>query len=227
MHHDPPVAPDHLYNFITAAGALAAVAGLLIGAVVALLYSRKAAATVSAQLHETPNGIVLAVRPGVQALGPFKLKFATGDKGAEVTVTPVFATEKGTRSSQDKARQKPAFPKDITGKAQFVSPGETLTSSRIFRVDPLPPDLIGWIVTLSIASRGLVRRGLHWADETFVPVASPSAPEGPMTQNPQAQQTGQPLPPASDNEIEKAGGGNDEGPPASPGPDGSGEGGGE
>jgi hypothetical protein len=178
MPPTPPSGSDHVYNFLTAAGAVAAVLGLIGGVTLALLYSRRATATVSAKLHKTENGTVLAVRPAVQAQGPFKLEFAAGEAASQATITPVLATDKGTRSSQDDARSKPAFPTDVTGKAQFVSPGETLTSTLLFRVDPLLEGLIGWIVTLNIESKGIIRRGLHWADETFVPVESQSSTGG-------------------------------------------------
>jgi hypothetical protein len=174
----PASGSDHLYNFITAAGAAAAVVGLVVGGIVAVLYSRKATATVSAELHPTRRGTVLAVRPAVHALGPFKLEFAEGDQAPEVRVTPVLATETGTRPDDESARTKPAFPRDVRGNAQFVSPNETLTASRLFRVDPVPEDVVGWVVSLSIASKGFIRRGLNWADEVFVPVAFPPTKGG-------------------------------------------------
>ena len=161
---------DHLYNFLTAAGAVAALLGLVGGVVVAILYSRKATATVSAQAITVDSGSVIAVRPSVNAIGPFKLTFADSD-GAVVQVTPVFATEKGTSTDNDNAKIREAFPTDETGKAQLVSPGETLTSTLLFRVDPSTPQLLGWLVSLNIASKGVVRHGLHWADRVFVPVA--------------------------------------------------------
>lgn len=223
---------DHLYNFLTAAGALAAVVALAGGAVVAVLYSRKATATVTATLHPTENGTVLAVRPGVQAQGPFKLKFADGDDGAVVTVTPVYTKEGGgTRTDHDGARCRTAFPLDVEGKTQFVSPGETVTSSRLFRVDPVPEHLLGWFVSLNIASKGVIRHGLNWADEIFVPIAAvtvsrlpPPAPAAETAgdrrrrrqrarssgSSGSGEPSGSAAPEASTNPIETAGGGDDE-----------------
>jgi hypothetical protein len=167
-----------------AAGSIATAVGVIGGVVIAILYSRKATATVSAEAVVTNSGTLVSVRPSIYALGPFKLKFADSD-GAVVRVTPVLATESdGTRSDEVSSKKREAFPADETGRPQFVSPGETLTSSLLFRVGLDTPGLIGWSVSLNIASKGFLRHGLHWADRVFVPMA-PSRSGG---QNPEQQE---------------------------------------
>ena len=150
-----------------AAGSIATAVGVIGGVVIAILYSRKATATVSAEAVVTNSGTLVSVRPSIYALGPFKLKFADSD-GAVVRVTPVLATESdGTRSDEVSSKKREAFPADETGRPQFVSPG-----------------LLGWSVSLNIASKGFLRHGLHWADRVFVPMA-PSRSGG---QNPEQQE---------------------------------------
>jgi hypothetical protein len=177
-HQVSPGGSDHLYNFLTAAGAVAAVVALAGGVLVAIYYRHKATLSIAGEVVTTDSGTVLAVRPAVSAVGPFKLKFADPD-GAVVRVTPVLATkDDGTFTDTANAKKRSAFPPDITGKPQFVSPGETLASSRLFRVEPSTPRLLGWFVSLTISSTGLLRHGLHWADLVFVPVASPPTTGG-------------------------------------------------
>jgi len=165
-------ASDHLYNFLTAAGAVAAVLAFGGGLIVGYLYSRKANVSISADVHRTARGVVLAARPSVNAFGPFPLKF----KEAQIEVYPVYPTEQGgTFTDTGHPKTRDAFPDDEKGRPQFVSPGETLTSTALFRVDDGDTaGVLGWVVTLSISSQGRIRQGLHWGDRVFVPVASPA-----------------------------------------------------
>jgi hypothetical protein len=209
---------DHLYNFLTSAGAVAAVLGLAGGVLVAILYSRRATAIVSAELVITEHGSIIAVRPSVNAIGPFKLKFADSD-GAVVHVTSVQATDSGTYSDDENAKNRDAFPTDEKGKAQFVSPGEILTTSLLFRVDPSSPRLLGWLVSFHVASKGIVRHGLHWADRVFVPVSCPQLSETTGGQMPeQEKEPGQKersgdefLPLAAQNRVHPTSGADDAG----------------
>ena len=171
MHHVAPAGSDHLLNGFVAAGAVATVLAFIVGLLVAIGYRHKATVTVSGELFVTDDVAVIAVRPSVNAVGPIKLRFADHD-GAVVTVTPTLATESGTKSDHDATKKRDAFPPDEMENSQFISPGETLTSSLLVRVDPTTPNLLGWWVALNVASKGIVRHGLHWADRVFVPVKS-------------------------------------------------------
>lgn len=177
-HQVAPVGSDHLYNFLTAAGAVVAILSFIVGVVVAVLYRHKANLGIKAEVAATDSGTVLAVRPSVSAVGPFKLKFAD-EHGAVVQVRRVFATDKGgTATEQSAWKRRNAFPADETGQRQFVSPGESLSTTTLFRVDPQEPKLLGWLVSLNIASKGVIRHGLHWAERVFVPVTSPFEARG-------------------------------------------------
>jgi hypothetical protein len=172
VHQVAPASTDHLYNFLTAAGAVAAVAALVGGVVVAIYYRHKATLGIEGKVVTTDSGSILVARPTVAAIGPFKLKFRDKE-GAVVTLTEVVVeADGGVKTDDANARPKDAFPKDKKRKAQFVSPGESLSSGCLFRVDPSTPRLLGWWVSLNIASKGWLRHGLHWADRVFVPVAS-------------------------------------------------------
>jgi hypothetical protein len=168
---------DHLLGFFTDAGALATVLALAGGVVVAVLYSRRANASISGDIHRTTHGAVLAARPSVNAFGPFTLRF----KEAKIQVFSVYPTDDGgTRTDTEHPMTRDAFPPDDKGKSQFVNPGETLTSTALFRVDDGDgAGVLGWLVTLNVSSKGLVRHGMHWADRIFVPVASSRQREEP------------------------------------------------
>jgi hypothetical protein len=163
---------DHLYNLVTAAGAGAAVLGLVGGVGITALYSRKANASVTADSYSMDGLTFLAIRPSVTASGPFRLKFADVE-GATVEVIPSLRTVNGEGTEEGTPVTSPprtAFPNDVERRPQFVNPGETLTSSLLVVVDPKAPRLIGWYVCFNVASKGVIRHGLHWADRAFVPV---------------------------------------------------------
>ena len=60
-----------------AAGGIAAVVGVVGGAVIAVMYGRNASAQVSAEVHVKDGEFILAARPSISAAGVFRLKFAT------------------------------------------------------------------------------------------------------------------------------------------------------
>ena len=148
-----------------AAGSYAAVLGLGGGIVLALRYSRRASVTVTAELHEVSGGAVIAVRPTVRDDGVFPLTFLKKD-GATVTVTEMILGEDGKISDGE------PWPGPIFDR-QFVEGGETLTTSVLFPLRTIPPNVIGWRVSVEIN----VRRWLHrqsskpwsWSDRVFVP----------------------------------------------------------
>jgi hypothetical protein len=165
----PP--PDGLLDAWEIVGAAATALGLVVGAVIAAVYSRKATVAISAVPHSTSSGTLLVTKPSVTALGPFGLKLAEGDPGgAVIEVSEVLTTEDGSGTERGATYPlREAFPRDDQERQQFASPGETLTGSEFFVVDTSSPRLAGWLVCLSVASKG-IRAGLHWQDRVFVPL---------------------------------------------------------
>jgi len=92
--------------------------------VLAIRYRHKATVAISAEAYRTPHGIVVAARPSVSSVGPFRLTFSPTD-GAVITVIETLATELGEKNGRTRVRA--AF----AGKRTFVGQGETLTSSAI------------------------------------------------------------------------------------------------
>jgi hypothetical protein len=183
LHHlATPAAPsDEWLNILQGLGAAAACLTFLVGLVVAFRYSRKANISVSGKASRPGGHVVIEVRPSATAIGPLALKF--GKKHLEVDEDETAETAGAWLSmyemlyDADVQKVVPgegdqgaaAFPRDEKGLAQFVNPGETLTGSEVFRVDPTTPNLVGWTVCLNVDARGL-RSGMHWLDRVFVPV---------------------------------------------------------
>lgn len=148
---------------------IAAIVGVVGGAVITYFFSRRANASVTAEAHRVSGGaVVLEVRPSVTALGPFGLKFKKSDPPT-ITVIEILRCTGDTANGRFLPSRE-AFPSDVGGEEQFVNAGETLTSTALFPAEPPNANLIGWCVVLSVASRGIVRHGLHWGDRVFVPV---------------------------------------------------------
>jgi hypothetical protein len=164
-HHLASGGGDTWLNVALGLAACAAILAFAGAAFAAFRYSQKATITIEASAHRTPQGMVVAARPSVTPLGPFRFRFAPED-GALVDFSEVLSVDgAGTEDGEVRPSRK-AFPGN-----QWISPGETLTSSLIFKVDPETPRLLGWLVCLSIHSRGkVIRNGLHWTDRDFVPL---------------------------------------------------------
>lgn len=152
----------------TFVGALAAAATFLTflgGIVIGWRYRKKATLDITAEAHVTDQGIVLATRPSLSSVGPFRLTFAS-DGGDVVSVTPLTATGDGGYSvDETDIITLEAFPDH-----EFVGQGETVTSTQVVR---LPRDaavgLIGWNVAVNVTSRGWIRNGISWMARAFVP----------------------------------------------------------
>lgn len=128
-----------------------------------IFYSRRANVSISAEIHKTPRGLLLAARPSVEQIGPFRLKFRK-EKGAELAVTEILIFESGKAET---GREIPA--KAFPGNELFVSQGETLNSSVLFPLSaPQSSELAGWSVSLNVAGGGSLRHGVRWADRVFV-----------------------------------------------------------
>lgn len=152
----------------TTMAAIAATAAVVVGGWFAIRYSRRANVTISAEVHPTPEGLLIAARPSITAVGPLKLKFSKKQE-PQIAVTSILGTEAGTKNGEA-LRARPAFPKDDAGKGQFVGAGETLTSSVLFKVGTAQESLVGWRVDFGVTAGGHLRGGLSWSDRVFVPV---------------------------------------------------------
>jgi len=150
-------------DYAEAAGALAAVLGLVGGVVLAISYGRKATATVAAELHDADGQHLLAVRPSICAVGVFRLRFV-GPQGAQVRVNEILRTG---GSLVDGLR----FDAEAVFGETFVDGGETLMTTVLFELGEPIPELVGWRVSFGVTvERRLVQSsGWTWADQTFVP----------------------------------------------------------
>jgi hypothetical protein len=133
------------------------------GAVLAVLYGRKASVSVTASPHVTPPGVVVAARPIVKAVGIFRVKFhATG--GVTVRLTEVYIKD-GELKEGRSWTETGAFGQ------QYVDSGEELPTTVVFPPMNPPGSVIGWLVYLKIAAptRLAKFRSAWWADQVFVP----------------------------------------------------------
>jgi hypothetical protein len=180
-HHVPhiivqsaPAAPsDTWLNIVLGLAALAGVLTFVLALFAAYRYSRKANVAVSATGHRIEGGAVIAVRPSVTAIGPFKFRFSQLEgEGAWIDVFDRIATSDGKTDYGALEMRERAYDQDEQGEDQFANPGETMTNTVIFRVPTDTPELVGWVATLGVDAKGW-RRGMHWRDRFFVPLPPP------------------------------------------------------
>ena len=150
-----------------AVGAAAAFLAAVGGATVAVLYGRRANVAITGTAHVAVGRIVVALRPSVRAVGVLSLHFA-GVDGAQVEVTEVLAGPDGLDRGLTWERSA-VFGDD------FVSAGETLTTTMTVDVGVPPVNLVGWEVSFGIAVARLrpAKNVWTWADQAFV-----ARPEG-------------------------------------------------
>jgi hypothetical protein len=131
----------------------------------------RANVSVDARVVNANSGTVSVVGPSVTALGPGSMTIT--EESTSVKIYRVFAEGDdqllgdwqfgygGAHLSH------PAMPSP-----KIVMPGETVAYSVLFRVDPMVPDLVGWLVVLKVASHATrAGPGGHcWGDEVFVGV---------------------------------------------------------
>lgn len=147
-----------------AAGGMAAVVGVVGGAVLAVMYGRKASARVSAEVHVKDGEYILAARPSISAAGVFRLKFAVAD-GITVRTTEIIRTDIGLEDGQ-------FWDGEGVFEKEFVEGGETLTTTVLFILGPSFPGLVGWRVSfgVNVERRLFGGPGWSWADQAFVTV---------------------------------------------------------
>jgi hypothetical protein len=137
-----------------AAGGIAAVVGVLGGALIAVLYGRKASAQVTAEVHMKEGEFVLAARPSISAAGVFRLRFAVAD-GITVRATEIIRTDTGLEDGQFWDGE------GVFDKA-FVEGGETLMTTVLFLLGPSFPGLVGWRVSFGVSVERKLFGGPGW-----------------------------------------------------------------
>jgi hypothetical protein len=157
------IGDHHWLTIVTGLGAFATAAGVATGAVLAVLYGRRASVSVTASPHVTPSGVVVAARPVVKAVGIFRVKFHATE-GALVRLTEVYI-EQGELKEGRSWTETGAFDQ------QYVDAGEELPTTVIFPPISPPGSVIGWLVYLKIAAptRLAKFRSAWWMDQVFVP----------------------------------------------------------
>jgi len=169
-----PGSSDHWLNVVLGIAAVVTIAAAVIGGIVAGRYGRKATVNLSAEAVPTATGAIVSVRPSVQAVGIFRLRFH-GNRGAVVTTTEVWADVAGDLHDGR------FWDQDAIFGPSFVEGGETLTTTVVCLLKNLPTAVVGWSVSIAIA---VPRRRLipgdswTWADRVFVPRPAPVAANG-------------------------------------------------
>jgi hypothetical protein len=162
-----PALPAHAFpwtTFWTAVGSITPTVALAGGIALAFGYRHKANASVSAYVYWTASGLILEVRPSLGAVGPFRLKIKDSDDGAEITVTSQVVVDGTPADAASEPMKCRAFRED------FVSQGETVSTSSIFAMREDAENLVGWFVTFDVTGRGFLRDGLSWQSRVFVPL---------------------------------------------------------
>lgn len=149
--------------------AVGSTAALMAAAVAAGFYGRKATAILAAEAHIADHMVLLSARPSVRAVGVFRLRFS-GDDGATIRVTEVWRDEDGLVDGQF-WEAGAVFGPAAGGGGHFVEAGETLLTTVLFNLGPLPPGVVGWRVSFGInVERRRFGGSWSWADQVFVPV---------------------------------------------------------
>jgi hypothetical protein len=166
------VGDHHWLTIVTGIGAVATATGVAVGGIFAAHYGRRASASVSAAVVDTPRGPIVTVRPVVKAVGIFRVKFQMG-RGSVLRIeeTSLDATT---------GRLVPGDHKDFEGvfDGMFVEAGEELKTTVVFDRPPLSESTVGWNVYLKVGAPtqwNRLRRSASgwWLDQTFVARHSP------------------------------------------------------
>lgn len=164
--------PDRWLDVMLGVGSFAAVGGFLGGVYVAARYGRKASVSLTASATRSPggNGVILAARPSVKAVGVFRVRFH--DRGAgTVKVTELFAYE--DEEGYSELEDGPFWYSEPLFQQQFVEGGEELLTTATFPLPSPAPAMVGWRVSVEIdVPYRFLRRhpGWQWVDQVFVPV---------------------------------------------------------
>ena len=158
----PP--PDHWLNVVTGVGAIAATLGVAGGAILTFLYGRRGSASVSAVVHDTPYGFIIAARPLVKAVGLFRVTFHK-ENGVVVRLTEVKVLEDGELGQGESWQHTKTFDQE------YADPGEELTTTITFTPTKPEARVVGWLVYLQVRAPARFERlrTSRWADQIFLP----------------------------------------------------------
>lgn len=154
--------PGWLEGFV-AAGAGATVLATLTGGAIAVFRGRKGTVVLEARAYDLGDRLALAARPSIRAVGVFPLKLL--ENQSFVTVTEVLATagEPGLVDGRE-------WLADAVFGSAFVEAGEGLSTTVVFDLGALVPEVVGWRVSVDIAvARALRKTVWMWDDRVFVP----------------------------------------------------------
>jgi hypothetical protein len=161
----PAPPPDRWVNVMTGVGAAVAATGILTGGVIAWLYGRKASVSITAKVHRTADGVILATRPLIKAVGIFRVRFQ-GPHGASVQVRELHLDDNALAGLRlgDQWEQAAVFGE------QHADGGEQLPTTVIFRIRNPAPTVVGWVVwvTVQAPTRWVPNASESWADRIFV-----------------------------------------------------------
>jgi hypothetical protein len=160
-----PPASDTWLDIATGIGAILGSAAVGAAGALAFLFGRRASASISVEIHPTPQGFVIATRPRVKAVGIFRVSFGAGKEGVTVRVAEVYVDpEEGDLKEAQWWEGSGFFGQ------QYVDPGEELTTSVTFAPVNPADTVIGWQVYLKInaPTRFGWFRTAWWADQVFI-----------------------------------------------------------
>jgi hypothetical protein len=163
----PSGTPDRWFVVVTGTGAIAATIGVAVGGGAALLYGRRASASLSAKVEPIvdSNKVILVARPVVKSVGLFRVKLH-GNNSIEVRECRLDPDSEFGLSTVSTPFWTAS---EIFGEQQ-IDGGEELTTSQVFLLRAPPPDVVGWLVGLNVqATRWLPSASDEWEDQVFVP----------------------------------------------------------
>jgi hypothetical protein len=153
-------------------GGVAGVIAGLGGSWFALMYGRKANATVTATAQLTPHlEVVLGVRPTVSGVGLFRTKLLGTSR---LHVTQVVSGPDGLSLGTP-------WMNTFEWPAPFIVPGETLSTEVVFDLGAARAEVVGWRVYLFVDARRLSAAKGQWGDRIYVSAPKPDdvhAPAG-------------------------------------------------
>ena len=134
----------HGLNLVVGLGAFATFAGVVIGAVLAVLYGRTGSASVSASVHLTPAGYVIAARPSVKAVGLFRVKFSE-KAGIVVRLVEIYV-------DNDQLKEGREWTDTSSFGHQYADAGEELLTTVVFGPVQAALTVVGWTVFFRAAA---------------------------------------------------------------------------
>lgn len=138
---------------MTGLGAALGGLAVVIAAIFALRYGRRASVSISARVRSSEAGLFIEARPSVKAVGAFRVKFRKGAEGSTVTVTQMWQDMNGT------INEGLTYPPEnsVFGDS-FVDGGEELLTTTLIPIPGVTQrSVIGWTVWFEVRGAGRFR----------------------------------------------------------------------